>query len=137
MGTHGHRPSRPVPPSAPAAPALAVVVFAAVAAAALAGAASAAAADKAPALRLPPDLVFAKAEGSPGPVVFSHATHVAIADKKCVGCHPQPFRILRPTRAVTHDEMNAGKKCGVCHDGRTASGVQDDCDHCHTTAGGP
>ncbi|HEU4402517.1 MAG TPA: c(7)-type cytochrome triheme domain-containing protein [Candidatus Polarisedimenticolia bacterium] len=91
-----------------------------------------------PALRLPPDIVFNKAVGSPGPVVFRHTTHVELAGTRCVGCHPQPFRMLRPTRRVTHDDMNAGRSCGVCHDGRTATGTQDGeaCGSCHAAAGG-
>jgi c(7)-type cytochrome triheme protein len=82
-------------------------------------------------LRLPPDLTYNAAPDSPGPVLFSHQTHVALADNKCLGCHPAPFRMLRPTRKATHAEMEAGRLCGACHDGKNASGVQDDCEHCH------
>jgi c(7)-type cytochrome triheme protein len=64
-------------------------------------------------------------------VLFSHRTHVEIAGNKCLGCHPAPFRMLRPERRVTHQEMEAGRLCGACHDGKTASGVRDDCEHCH------
>jgi c(7)-type cytochrome triheme protein len=95
-----------------------------------------AAAGGAPELRLPPDVTYGTAAGSPGPVVFSHATHVAFADTKCTGCHPAIFPILQPTRRITHDAMNAGRQCGACHDGVTASGVQDDCSHCHKMEGG-
>jgi hypothetical protein len=35
---------------------------------------------------------------------------------------------------MVHDDMNAGRSCGVCHDGKTATGVQDDCEHCHKPA---
>ncbi len=82
-------------------------------------------------LRLPPEATYQGAEGSPGPVVFSHATHVALAQQQCVGCHPALFSILQPTRGLTHEVMNAGGKCGACHDGTKASGVQDACEHCH------
>jgi c(7)-type cytochrome triheme protein len=93
--------------------------------------------DGSPEIRLPPDVTYNGAEGSPGPVVFSHATHVPLADTRCVACHPAPFSILQPTRRITHDQMNAGQKCGACHDGAKASGVQESCDHCHRMGDGP
>ena len=87
-------------------------------------------------LRLPPDVTYGGAEASPGPVVFSHATHVPLADDRCVACHPALFSILRPTREIRHEEMNSGQRCGACHDGTKASGVQDACEHCHRMGGG-
>jgi len=86
-----------------------------------------------PELRLPPDIVYDRAEGSPGPVVFRHAAHFELAENRCTPCHPRPFRMLRPERLVTHDEMNAGRSCGLCHDGRKAAPVDDDCGHCHAS----
>lgn len=93
--------------------------------------------DGTPALRLPPDVTYGGAADSPGPVVFSHTTHVPLRDNQCLACHPQTFSILQPTRKITHEEMNAGKQCGACHDGTQASGVRDACDHCHRMGGGP
>jgi lipopolysaccharide/colanic/teichoic acid biosynthesis glycosyltransferase len=55
-----------------------------------------------PEIRLPRDIVYAKAKDSPGPVVFSHDTHVAIADNKCTGCHPAPFKMLKPVGRMVH-----------------------------------
>lgn len=110
---------------------MAAASVAAVIAAVGLAAALALAAEPAPPLRLPPDRVYEKAKDSPGPVVFSHQTHVAIADNKCTGCHPVPFRMLRPAARMTHDAMNAGHLCGACHDGKTASDVEESCDHCH------
>ena len=89
-----------------------------------------------PALKLPPAVTYQAAEGSPGPVVFSHETHVPLADTRCVACHPALFSILRPTRGINHEAMNAGRQCGACHDGSKASGVQESCDHCHRIGGG-
>jgi len=86
-----------------------------------------------PELRLPPDIVYDKAKGSPGPVVFRHATHFELAENRCTACHPRPFRMLRPERLVTHDEMSAGRSCGLCHDGRKAAAADDDCGHCHAS----
>jgi c(7)-type cytochrome triheme protein len=89
-----------------------------------------------PEVRLPPDVTYEGADGSPGPVVFSHTTHVPLAESKCIACHPGTFSILGPTGRITHEEMDAGRSCGVCHDGAKASGVQDDCAHCHRMGDG-
>ncbi len=85
-------------------------------------------------LRLPPDIVLDAASGSPGAVVFRHTTHAALTDNKCLTCHPRPFAILRPTRKFLHDDMNAGRSCGICHDGKSAFGATDpsSCQECHS-----
>ena len=87
-------------------------------------------------LRLPPDLVYSKAEGSPGKVVFSHQFHTAVADK-CTACHVKLFRMLRPARRVTHADMEAGKSCGACHNGQVAFAPTDPagCSRCHVGEG--
>jgi len=89
-------------------------------------------------LRLPPDLMYSKAEASPGKVVFSHQLHTAVADK-CTACHVKLFRMLRPTRQVTHADMEAGKSCGACHNGQMAFGPTDaaGCPRCHGGEGKP
>ena len=89
-------------------------------------------------LRLPPDLTYSKAEGSPGKVVFSHQFHTAVADK-CTACHVKLFRMLRPARQVTHTDMEAGKSCGACHNGQMAFGPTDaaGCPRCHVGEGKP
>ncbi len=86
-------------------------------------------------LRLPPDLLY-RSDGSPGTVVFSHEFHTAIADK-CTACHIQLFRMLRPTHRVNHADMEAGKSCGACHNGRMAFGPTDPagCGRCHVSEG--
>ncbi len=99
------------------------------------GVPSRASSEDAPELRLPPDVTYSGNETSPGPVVFRHAAHVALAEQRCVVCHPALFSILHPTRGMTHDAMNAGQLCGSCHDGTKASGVQEACDHCHQMEG--
>jgi len=87
-----------------------------------------------PALRLPPDLIYDRDPGSPAAVVFRHVTHVEFTGTNCLACHPRPFRMLRPGRRVTHAEMDAGKACGVCHDGKGATATTDSgaCGACHT-----
>ena len=101
------------------------------------GATPLAAEEGAPEVRLPADVTYRSAENSPGPVVFSHTVHVPLAGDRCVACHPALFPILRPTEKITHAEMSAGKRCGACHDGVAASGVEDDCAHCHRSGEKP
>jgi c(7)-type cytochrome triheme protein len=112
-------------------------LLAAVVVAATAMAAPLAAEEGAPEVRLPADVTYRSAEGSPGPVVFSHTVHVPLADDRCIACHPALFPILRPTGKITHAEMSAGKECGACHDGVAASGIEDDCAHCHRSGEKP
>lgn len=83
-------------------------------------------------MKLPPDLVFHGAKDAPAPVVFSHTLHVPFTDK-CTACHPQPFRMLRPARTTLHAEMDAGRSCGICHDGKAAFATADteSCSRCH------
>jgi len=85
-------------------------------------------------VRLPADLTFDRTIGERGAVIFRHTTHTAFAGGQCVACHPQPFKILHPTRQASHEEMNAGRSCGICHDGRTAFSTGDPaaCQSCHT-----
>jgi c(7)-type cytochrome triheme protein len=84
--------------------------------------------------RLPRDAALPQADGSPGPVTFSHASHVDQAKPSCVTCHPRSFSILKASASegarITHDGMEKGKQsCGACH-GSTAFGF-DDCTMCH------
>jgi c(7)-type cytochrome triheme protein len=84
-------------------------------------------------LRLPADIVYQRASRPDSAVVFRHGTHVALAGDKCLGCHPLPFRMLRPERRVAHADMDRGASCGTCHDGKSAFGVKDPaaCQTCH------
>jgi c(7)-type cytochrome triheme protein len=84
-------------------------------------------------LRLPADRVFAHSKDAPGAVVFQHTTHVVLARWSCLGCHPAPFRMLKPTLEPTHAEMDAGRECGLCHNGRDAFPTSDAeaCERCH------
>jgi c(7)-type cytochrome triheme protein len=84
-------------------------------------------------LRLPPDRVFSEAPDAPGPVVFQHSTHVVLERWSCLGCHPAPFHMLNADLHPTHAEMDAGRQCGSCHDGRKAFATSDGeaCERCH------
>lgn len=89
------------------------------------------------ALRLPPDPVFDKTVGQEQAVTFRHATHVEYSDGTCVGCHPQPFKILHPSRTTSHEAMDAGASCGACHDGKGAFSTKEEssCTTCHAGSG--
>ena len=66
----------------------------------------------------------------PEPGVFSHWQHDQFL---CFACHPALFP--RARKGFTHDQMDEGKFCGACHDGRTApptSGAKATCKtSCH------
>jgi len=85
------------------------------------------------ALRLPADLVFERGLPADSAVTFSHVTHVDFAGNSCTGCHPKPFRMLKPGHRASHAVMNAGGSCGTCHDGTQAFGTRDRgaCGTCH------
>ena len=83
--------------------------------------------------RLPGPIKLTRTGDSPGQVVFAHSSHVDPAMPACTACHPREFRILRasPRRApVMHAEMDTGRYCGACHDGKKAFAL-DDCAACH------
>ena len=87
-----------------------------------------------PLYRLPPDYAFPRSESSPGPVIFSHRSHVDDKRPSCVTCHPRVFRITETGRTsarevIKHERMEAGGACGACH-GKAAFGF-DSCELCH------
>jgi c(7)-type cytochrome triheme protein len=84
-------------------------------------------------MRLPADIVYSAGVGVDSAVVFSHQTHVALAGNRCTGCHPRPFPMLRRAPEPVHRDLDAGKSCGLCHDGKRAFGVRDRsaCRTCH------
>jgi c(7)-type cytochrome triheme protein len=86
-------------------------------------------------IRLPADIVYRRAAGSDTTVIFSHETHVAAANGLCTACHPQTFHILKRGPAPAHAEMNAGRSCGTCHDGKQGFAVTDSnsCKICHVS----
>ena len=64
-----------------------------------------------------------------GPTPFSHKKHLAMYSD-CAACHPKLF-IAGPNKPATMADMEKGKSCGACHNGKTAFGV-DECAKCHT-----
>jgi len=98
----------------------------------LAGLSAAALAGELP--KLPRDCPLPSSEGSPGPVVFSHASHVDAKQPGCTRCHPALFKTLSKAvtsdgQAISHKAMEQGRQCGACH-GKSAFGF-DSCDMCH------
>ena len=70
-------------------------------------------------------------EKDAGNVNFSHKNHTSLY--KCGECHTDIFKTTRSKTRVSMKEMEAGKSCGACHEGKTAFGVaaDKDCDKCH------
>lgn len=66
-----------------------------------------------------------------GDVVFSHATHVNGMKLACNECHDKLFINSRQHKKVTMKEMKNGKSCGLCHNGKQAFPVKNNCAKCH------
>ena len=66
-----------------------------------------------------------------GTVVFSHNNHIRTGRQKneCKACHDGIFDIRRPVRHTMSD-MERGKSCGACHDGKGAFPLSA-CLRCH------
>jgi c(7)-type cytochrome triheme protein len=74
------------------------------------------------------EIVFEVAD--PGPAAFSHEAHVVGAGIGCKECHPRPYLDRARSPRVTMKEMEKGKSCGACHQGKRAFAL-DDCASCH------
>lgn len=85
-------------------------------------------------LRLPADFTFSN-DDTPGPVVFSHASHVDADAPRCATCHATDWSLQKggtPLRGkLVHEQMDKGALCGSCHDGDEAFATNDDCETCH------
>ena len=68
---------------------------------------------------------------SAGATVFSHATHLGKLNNQCRSCHNGKVITGRDGR-VTMAQMEKGKTCGACHDGKKAFTVAGNCGNCHT-----
>ena len=75
----------------------------------------------------PANLTFKNARGT---VVgyFKHDTHTAMF--ACKDCHTKIFN-YGGDRKTTMKDMEAGKSCGACHNGKTGFSVKGDCAKCH------
>jgi c(7)-type cytochrome triheme protein len=65
-----------------------------------------------------------------GKVTFDGKAHSAA---KCNECHPAIFKMKKGADVMTMKDMEAGKFCGVCHNGTKAFAVKDaaNCAKCH------
>ncbi|WP_298439359.1 cytochrome c3 family protein [Geobacter sp.] len=66
---------------------------------------------------------------SMGEAAFSHEFHLGMF--KCVDCHTRIFKYKKGSTPATMAEMETGKSCGACHNGKDAFSVKDDCVKCH------
>lgn len=84
----------------------------------------------------PRDVPLLVSGGSPGPVVFRHRTHAG-GELRCTDCHPDEFAMKAGTTAISGPSEFHERKCGSCHNGKTAFGVDDSdqCVRCHNMPG--
>lgn len=66
----------------------------------------------------------------PGKTVFSHEVHVMKAKVGCKECHPRLYLDVARSKRVTMKQMEKGRSCGACHQGKRAFAL-DACDKCH------
>ncbi len=64
-----------------------------------------------------------------GKVAFNHISHVTLF--KCDGCHVKIYEPSKSKVRISMAEMETGKSCGACHDGKTAFSVKENCATCH------
>ncbi|SNB45333.1 cytochrome c3 family protein [Geobacter sp. DSM 9736] len=69
--------------------------------------------------------------GKAGPAHFSHSVHVEAANTGCKECHPKLYLDVKQHKSVKMADMQKGKSCGACHNGKRAFGVKGDCAKCH------
>lgn len=66
-----------------------------------------------------------------GDVMFSHDAHVVGMELKCAQCHDKLYTNTKQHKKTTMKEMQKGKSCGACHNGKTAFNVKGECTRCH------
>ena len=74
-----------------------------------------------------PGNVLFKNEG--GEVKFSHDFHTEAY--KCADCHTKVFPYKAGAKKATMADMEEGKSCGACHNGKDAFAASGDCIKCH------
>ena len=70
-----------------------------------------------------------KTKGISG-ATFSHAFHTGVYS--CKDCHTKIFQYKAGARHFTMGDMDKGKSCGTCHNGKDAFATSGDCGKCHT-----
>jgi len=66
-----------------------------------------------------------------GTVLFSHENHVDGMKLACTECHDKLYLSKGQHKTVTMKQMQKGKSCGSCHNGKKAFSVKGDCLKCH------
>lgn len=71
-------------------------------------------------------------KSSQGKVIFSGDVHKK-AGQTCKDCHNNDTfpKMKQGTVAITMEQINQGKLCGVCHNGKRAFGPEGNCMRCH------
>lgn len=67
---------------------------------------------------------------SMGKVVFKGDDHVG-KGLKCNECHTKIFKMKKGSAVMKMADINAGKFCGECHDGKRAFKSAGNCAKCH------
>lgn len=62
------------------------------------------------------------------PSKFNHESHSKMFG--CKECHPKTFVMKAGSAYITMKDINEGKFCGACHNGKAASPASD-CEKCH------
>lgn len=62
-------------------------------------------------------------------VTFSHKFHLGMY--KCAECHTKVFPYKAGAKHFTMADMDKGKSCGACHNGKDAFASSGDCAKCH------
>jgi c(7)-type cytochrome triheme protein len=68
-----------------------------------------------------------------GTVKFSHKAHIDMS-LSCSSCHETVYRPSKGNTRFTMNDMEKGKSCGACHDGKKAFSVDANCATCHKTS---
>jgi c(7)-type cytochrome triheme protein len=67
-----------------------------------------------------------------GKIVFSHDVHLEAVGSNCEVCHNEIYHIIKKKNPTyTMEDMQKGKSCGACHNGKRAFSVDKDCISCH------
>ena len=76
----------------------------------------------------PGNIIFKNTYPQKG-VIFSHNAHNLI---NCTKCHPNLFTRKAGKTRTSMKEMEQGKYCGFCHNGKSAFSMKSNCNTCHT-----
>lgn len=68
---------------------------------------------------------------SAGNVAFSHDNHVEGVGLICTECHDSLYITKEKHKVVAMTQMQKGKSCGACHNGKKAFDVKGNCSNCH------